>query len=163
MTVYFASDHAGYELKNVLVERVRSLGHEVEDCGAHTFDSNDDYPEIIAEGARKLSLDAERGLDSRAIFVGASGQGEAIVANRFKGVRCALYYGPASRAQTDMSGKKLDMLASVREHNNANALSLGVRFITIDEAKQAVKIWLETGFSGEERHARRIAQIDEVA
>ena len=101
-------------------------------------------------------------MDSRAIVIGASGQGEAIVANRFKGVRCALYYGPASRTQIDMGGKELDIILSAREHNNANALSLGARFITVDEAKQIVEKWLETGFSGEERHARRIQKIDEV-
>lgn len=172
MRIYFASDHAGYELKNALVAYVRTLQYEAEDCGPDKFDANDDYPELIARTARKLSADALAGRESRAIVIGASGQGEAMVANRFKGVRCALYYGPpspkasdgrspASAEQTDMSGKKLDMILSVREHNNANALSLGARFLTLDEAKEVVKKWLETGFSGEERHARRIRQIDE--
>ena len=161
MLIYFASDHAGYELKSALVEYVRALGHDVEDCGAHVFDAGDDYPEIIARAARKLSADSIAGKGSRAIVVGASGQGEAMVANRFRGVRCALYYGKAGE-QKDMSGKELDMIASVREHNNANALSLGARFITEGEAKQAVEKWLKTPFSGEERHTRRIKQIDEL-
>jgi len=159
MQIYFASDHAGFELKNILVEYVRALGHDVEDCGAHAFDADDDYPEIIAGAARKLSADALAGRDSRAIVIGASGQGEAMVANRFKSVRCALYYGPSGE-QKDMSGKELDMIASAREHNNANALSLGARFLSADEAKKAVEKWLKTEFSGEERHARRIRQID---
>jgi ribose 5-phosphate isomerase B len=163
MKVYFASDHAGFETKNALVEYVRSLGYEVEDCGAHVFDKDDDYPAIIAQAARKLSADVLAGRENRAIVAGASGQGEAIVANRFKGVRCALYYGDPGVAQKDMSGKTLDILSSTREHNDANALSLGLRFLTVDQAKEAVKKWLETGFSGEERHARRIRQIDEVA
>ncbi len=164
MKVYFASDHAGFELKNELLDFVRdSLGCEVEDCGAFVNDPADDYPEIIAQAARKLSEDVVQGRDSRAVVIGASGQGEAIVANRFKGVRCVLYYGAPSREQTDMSGKQLGMLASTREHNNANALSLGARFLTAEEAKEALKEWLSVEFSGEERHARRIRAIDAVA
>lgn len=161
MRVYLASDHAGFELKNDLLAFVRGLGHEVEDCGALTNNSSDDYPEIIAGAARKLSKDVSDGGDSRAIVIGASGQGEAMVANRFKGVRCALYYGESGK-QVDLSGKNLDMLSSTREHNNANALSLGARFISASEAEQAVKRWLETGFSGEERHLRRIKQIEDL-
>lgn len=164
MKVYFASDHAGFETKNLLVAFVRDeLGAEVEDCGALSFDANDDYPTIIAGAAQKLAADVAAGKDSRAIIGGASGQGEAMVANRFKGVRCALYYGSAGKEQTDLSGKDLDMIASARQHNNANALSLGFRFLSADEAKEAVRIFLSTPFSDEERHARRIKQIDEVA
>ena len=162
--VYFAADHAGYELKNQLVAYVRDeLKMDVEDCGALTNDPTDDYPAIIAAAAKKLSTDVANGLDSRAIIAGASGQGEAMVANRFKGVRCALYYGTASHAQTDMSGKSLDMIGSVRDHNDANALSLGLRFLSFDEAKEAVRKYLTTEFSKEERHARRIRQIEEVS
>jgi ribose 5-phosphate isomerase B len=162
MKVYFAADHGAFELKNQLLNFVRGeLGLEVEDCGAHEPDPADDYPAIIASAARKLGADALAGLDSKAIIGGGSGQGEAIVANRFKGVRCAVYYGPPPREQTDMSGKSLDMLSSTREHNEANALSLGARFLTIEEAKEAVRSWLLRPFPGEERHARRIKQIDE--
>lgn len=162
MKIYCASDHAGFELKNALIAFVQELGHEAEDMGAFALDMNDDYPQFIASAARNLSNDVSAGKESRAIVIGASGQGEAMIANRFKGVRCALYYGEAGE-QTDASGKKLDMLTSVREHNNANALSLGARFLSEDEAKHAVERWLSTPFSGEERHARRIKQIDEVA
>jgi len=162
MKIYFASDHGGFELKKELLGFVRVLGYEAEDCGALTMDPSDDYPGFIATAAKKLSEDALAGKDSRAIVIGASGQGEAIVANRFKGVRCALYYGEAAIEQTDMSGKKLDMLASSREHNNANALSLGARFMSIDDAKSAVQRWLSLPYSGEARHANRIKQIDEV-
>lgn len=163
MKVYLATDHGGFGLKNSLVEFVRSLGYEVEDCGALEHNTHDDYPPIIANAAKKLSADVLAGHDSRAIVIGGSGQGEAIVANRFKGVRCALYYGPASKSQNDMSGKSLDMLASTREHNNANCLSLGARFLSEDDAKNAVRIWLAAPFPGEERHLRRITQIDQVA
>ena len=159
-TIYIATDHAGFELKNLLVEYVKSLGHDVVDCGAHLFDVADDYPPIIAGAARKLSEDASAGRDSRAIVIGASGQGGAMVANRFKNVRCALYYGVPQSSQIDAAGKELNMLQSTRIHNNANALSLGARFLTEQEAKDAVRQWLETSFSGEERHARRVQQID---
>lgn len=159
-TIYLATDHAGFELKNILVAYVQTLGHEVVDCGAYEYDIADDYPPIIASAARKLSADADIGLESRAIVIGASGQGEAMVANRFKGVRCALYYGAPKSSQIDAAGKELSMLQSTRIHNNANALSLGARFLTESEAKEAVRLWLETTFSGEERHARRVGQID---
>ena len=161
MRVYLAADHAGFELKKSLLQFVRGLGHEPEDCGALTHDVSDDYPAFIAGAARKLSGDIANSVESRAIFIGASGQGEAIVANRFKGVRCALYYGDAG-IQTDAGGKALDIIASTREHNDANALSLGARFLSEKEAKEAVKRWLATPFSAEERHVRRIKQIDEV-
>lgn len=164
MRVYFATDHAGFELKNILLAYVRDdLKYDVEDCGAFTYDKDDDYPDFIAVAAKKLSDDVVRGLDSRAVLIGASGQGEAMVPNRFKGVRCALYYGRPGREQTDMSGKQLSMLASTREHNNANALSLGARFLSTEEAKEALKEWLERPFSGEERHQRRIEKIDAQA
>ncbi len=163
MKVYFGADHAGFEFKKELLDFVRGLGYEVEDCGAFENNPTDDYPEIIADAARKLASDVAAGSDGRAIVIGASGQGEAMVANRFKGVRCALYYGAPKSKQTDMSGKQLDMISSTREHNNANALSLGARFLSIDEAKDVVQKWLTAGFSGEERHLRRIKQIDEQA
>ena len=99
------------------------------------------------------------GKDSCAIVAGASGQGEAMVANRFKGVRCSLYYGKAG-TQTDMSGKQLDMISSTREHNHANCLSLGLRFLSLDEAKAVVKQFLSVPYSVEERHARRVKMID---
>lgn len=163
MKIYFAADHAGFELKNKLVAFVRGLGHEVEDCGALTFDVNDDYPNIIADAARKLAADALMDRDSsRAIVLGASGQGEAMVANRFRGVRCALYYGKPQGKQTDATGNELDMLASTRIHNNANALSLGARFMSEDEAKGAVQMWLAAPFTAGERHIRRIRMIDEA-
>jgi len=102
MKVYFASDHAGFEIKNRLVAYVRDeLGYEVEDCGAFVDNPEDDYPAIIAAAAEKLSDDVASGKDSRAIVAGGSGQGEAIVANRFKGVRCALYYGDPGKDQVD--------------------------------------------------------------
>ncbi len=163
MKVYLAADHAGFPLKQELVSFVRTLGHSVDDCGAHALDMEDDYPGIIRLAAQKLSDDVEanRG-ESRLIVIGGSGQGEAIVANRHKWVRCALFYGEPVRPQVDAAGKTLDLISSTRIHNDANALSLGARFITVDEAKEAVKKWLATEFTFEERHKRRVWQIDSL-
>lgn len=161
MKVYFASDHGGFEMKKMLVPFVQDLGYEVEDCGAHMFDVRDDYPDIIAGAARKLSVDVLAGKDSKAIILGGSGQGEAIVANRFKGVRAVVYYGDIG-TQTDSSGHTIGIIESTRMHNDANALSIGGRFLSEGQIKEAVKMWLATSFPGEERHARRIAQIDQV-
>ncbi len=163
MKVYFAADHAGFELKAELLNFVRGeLGFEVEDCGAHVKEPTDDYPEIIARAAKKLGADSVRGVESRAIVIGASGQGEAMAANRFKGVRCALYYGPAAHAQKDVSGTMLSMIGSMREHNDSNALALGARFISPAEVRDVVKEWLETAFSGNTRHSRRNRLLDEI-
>ena len=162
MKVYFAADHAAFDLKNQLMSFVHDeLGMETEDCGAMSLDPNDDYPAIIASAASKLSVDALAGIDSRAIVAGGSGQGEAMVANRFPGVRCALYYGGAG-AQIDASGNTFDMIASTRAHNDANALSLGGRFLSVQEAKDAVGRFLSAPFSDEDRHVRRIKQIEQI-
>ena len=153
MKVYLAADHAGYELKNALMNFVRGeLNLDVKDCGAFTDDPNDDYPEIVAAAARALQDDITGGVkNSFAIVIGGSGTGEAIVANRFPSLRAAVYYG-GSR----------EILTLSREHNDANVLSLGARFISKQEAKDAVRLWLMTPFSQDERHVRRIAQIEKV-
>jgi ribose 5-phosphate isomerase B len=165
MKVYFAADHAGFDLKNALVAYCKEIStagvpYDAEDCGAFELDQADDYPDFIASAAKKLAEDAKEGTESRAVVIGASGQGEAMAANRFPGVRCALYYSAPALKQTDLSGHELDMLASSRAHNNANALSLGARFLSQDEAKAALKAWLVAPWSGEERHARRIKKLD---
>ncbi|MDO8600080.1 MAG: RpiB/LacA/LacB family sugar-phosphate isomerase [bacterium] len=165
--IYFASDHAGFELKEKLKAYLQEFGHEVKDCGAFSYDEVDDYPDFIALAAKAVSEDPEH---ARAIILGGSGQGEAMVANRFRGVRAAVYYGPASTkapAYADASagrsaGKGDEIITLSREHNDANVLSLGARFLTEEEAKRAVKLWLDTAFSGEERHVRRITKIDEI-
>ncbi|MEN9413355.1 MAG: hypothetical protein RLZZ342_442 [Candidatus Parcubacteria bacterium] len=147
MKIFLASDHAGFALKEALVPFILSLGHEIEDCGPAAFNEGDDYPVLIAVAAQQVSKQPA----VRAIVVGGSGTGEAIVANRFPGVRAAVY-----------NGASLDTVRLSREHNDANVLSLGARFISVDEAHVAVKLWLDTSFSGEERHLRRIDQIEEV-
>ena len=146
MKIFFASDHAGFEMKNALMEFVKELGFEAEDCGAYELNEDDDYPEFVKKAAQKISEDPE---NSKAVILGGSGQGEAMVANGFPNVRAAIFYG----------GNK-DIIKLSREHNDANVLSLGSRFLSLDEAKEAVKLWLETGFSDEERHKRRILEIE---
>lgn len=146
MTVYFATDHAGFELKEKLIAYVRDeLEYVVEDCGAYTFDAEDDYPDFVARAAKKV---ADSPTNSRAIILGGSGQGEAMVANRIAGVRATVYYGGEP-----------EIIALSREHNDANVLSLGARFIEEIEAKHVVKDWLHHSFSGESRHMRRIAKF----
>lgn len=157
MKIVFAADHAGFPLKEILKPFVASLGYEIEDVGAHVLDNADDYVPFMKAAAKKVSADPE---NTRGITIGASGQGEALVPNRYKGVRAIVYYGPAAHPQIDAEGKTLDVISSSREHNDANVLSLGSRFLTETEAKDAVKKWLETPFGGGERHARRIKMID---
>lgn len=158
MKVVFAADHAGFELKAILKPFVVSLGYDIEDVGADTFDSEDDFVPFIQAAARMVAEDPEH---TSAIVLGGSGQGEAIAANRFKGVRAVVYYGELGQSQTDASGTVLDMIGSVRNHNNANVLSLGARFLSESQAKNAVKKFLAMPFSGVPRHIRRIKQIDE--
>lgn len=143
--VYLASDHAGFELKEKLLAFVRGLGHEAEDLGPHSFSPTDDYPDFIIPLAKRVAR--ERG--SFGVALGGSGQGEAMAANRTKGARAALY-----------AGGDRELVRLARAHNDANILSLGARFLTEGEAKEAVRQFLETSFSGEERHARRIAKLD---
>jgi ribose 5-phosphate isomerase B len=166
MKVYFASDHAGFQMKSELMDFVRDLGYEVEDCGAYELDPEDDYPEFVKKAAQAVS-DSNSAPDSakaasgeaRAIVLGGSGQGEAIVANKYPNVRAVEYYGPSS-AEASAGKGNLEIIKLSREHNDANVLSLGARFLSPDEAKEAVKLWLETPFSGEERHKRRISEIE---
>lgn len=171
MKIYFAGDHAGFELKGKLVEYVKGLGHAVEDLGPFSYDEKDDFPDYVAplavQVAKESRSDLEVGERSdlkevRGIIVAASGEGEAMCANRFKGVRAAVYYGPVSKTQTDADGKVFDLVTSTRQHNNANVLSLGVRFMNEEEAKEAVRVFLETPFSNDERHIRRIKKMDSL-
>ncbi len=145
--IYFATDHAGYELKEALMPLVRDeLGYEAEDMGAYELDAQDDYPDFIHKAARAVSEGSEY---TRAIILGGSGQGEAMVANRYSGVRAAVY-----------NCDNLELIRLSREHNNANVLSLGARFISNEEAKRAVRQWLETKYIPVDRHERRIKKID---
>ena len=144
MRVYLGSDHAGFELKARLVEHLASLGHEPIDCGAPTFDPDDDYPPpCITAAARTV---AEPG--SLGIVVGGSGNGEQIAANKVAGVRAALVWSD-------------DTAALAREHNDANVISIGARNHPEADALRFVEIFLATPFSKGERHMRRIAMLTE--
>lgn len=155
MKIYFATDHAGFELKEALVPFVRDeLGFEVEDCGALEYVAEDDYPDYISLAAQAVSADPA---SSRAIILGGSGQGEAIIANRFQNVRAALFIGQPEYEDREVP----QVVETAREHNDANVLSLGARFLTPTEAKEAIRAFLETPFSEEERHVRRIEKIEQ--
>src|SRR5262249_16953376 len=145
-------DHAGFEAKEELRAHLSGLGHDVEDCGAFELEEGDDYPDYITPCARQV---AEHGCAFGIVF-GASGQGEAMAANRVQGVRCAVYYGAAKAPQTDAGGASLDLISSVRAHNDANMLSFGARFLTLDDMRETAEAFLAAKFSGEERHVRRL-------
>jgi len=143
--IFLGADHAGFELKEEIKKYLIKQGYEVIDKGSYSFDKNDDYPDFIKPVAREVSKNQQ----CKGIIFGASGQGESIAANRFKGARAALYYGGST-----------EIITLSRTHNDANILSIGARFVNKEDAIKAVKLWLGTGFSNEERHARRIKKLD---
>lgn len=150
-TIYLATDHAGFNLKEEVKSYLEERGNEVYDCGALTFEPGDDYPQFIALAAEKVQHDSMHD-PAMAIIFGGSGQGEAIVANRYRHVRAIVY-----------AGGNLELVKLGREHNDANVLSIGARFVTKEEAAQAIELFLSTPFSHEERHSERVIQIDEIA
>lgn len=154
--IYIGSDHAGYKLKEKLkIYIVEKLGYEVDDKGAFALNNDDDYPDYVKPVAIAVaSNDINIG-----IIIGGSGQGEAMCANKVKGVRAVVYYGGKS-FQRDLNGNKMGIVAGARLHNNANILSLGARFVSTRSAKRAVKKFLETSFSNDERHIRRINKLN---
>jgi ribose 5-phosphate isomerase B len=161
MRIALSTDHAGFEKLKQLKEFLSSAGHECVNYGPKSYDSDDDYPDFIRPAAEAVA----KGECEVGIIFGGSGQGEAMTANRVKGVRCGVYYGPAKAAEAvDVSGHsasdEYEILRLNRQHNNANMLSLAGRFLSGDAVEIAVSIWLNTPFSDDERHMRRIAKID---
>jgi len=144
MKIYIGSDHAGFELKEKLKIFMTELNLEVKDLGAFSLDPNDDYPNFIIPVAEAVAKDSQ----SLGVILGGSGEGEQISANKIDGIRAIEYYGGS-----------LEIVKLGREHNDANVLSLGARFINEDEAKESIKLFIETPFSNEERHLRRLAEI----
>lgn len=140
MKISIGSDHAGFSYKSRLVSWLQEQGHEVLDCGTHSAESTD-YPLFIIPAAEAVV----QGKSERGIVLGGSGNGEAIAANKVKGVRCALCWNTET---AELS----------RRHNNANVLSLGERMISFEIALDIVKIWLETPFDGG-RHAQRLSEL----
>ena len=145
MKIYLGTDHAGFELKEKIKSYLVENGYEIEDCGAFSFDKDDDYPDFIANAA----LGVSKNTDSKGVVFGKSGAGECIVANKIKGIRAILGF---NKENVELS----------RLHNDANVLSLGSAFTNDDLAKELVKIFLDTPFSNEERHSRRIAKLKKL-
>lgn len=162
MKIAVTTDHAGYEALKDLKVYIEGLGHEVIDFGPKDFDSEDDYPDFMFPAAQAVaSAECQAG-----IILGGSGNGEAMAANRVKGVRAAVFYAPAiAVTAVDAEGNKSDdpyeIVKLSRQHNNANVLSLSGRFLTLEQMKTAIKIWLDTPFEGVERHSRRIKKLDQ--
>ena len=144
MIIHLATDHAGLELKDKIKQHLTESGHDVIDHGAYEYDALDDYPDFIFPCAKAVAKDSK----SRGIILGGSGQGEAMAANRIKGVRAAVFY----------NGPK-EIIELSRQHNNANILSLGARFMSEEEIYRIIEIWFNTDFE-EGRHQRRIDKLD---
>ena len=142
--IYLASDHAGYALKEAAKKFLEENNFECEDAGPFSYDKDDDYSDYIIPAAKKVA--AHPG--NMGIIFGGSGQGEAMAANKVAGIRAAVFYGGPD-----------DMIILSREHNDANVLSLGARFLTQEDAVKAIDLWLRTSFPREERHVRRILKI----
>ena len=161
--IVLATDHAGFAMKEVIKAFLQGKGYTIDDVGAHALVADDDYPRYMAKAGLKIAEDATGEL--KAIIFGHSGQGEAMVANRFPGVRAAVYYGgnvAVMGVKGGMTEKSQEVLCLSREHNDANVLSIGAHFVTETEAKEAVTLWLATAFSGDERHVRRIQEMDSI-
>jgi ribose 5-phosphate isomerase B len=161
MKIALATDHTGFEQLKQLQEYLEAHGHQCSNFGPNNFNPSDDYPDFIIPAAKAVS----GGEFERGIILGGSGQGEAMAANRVRGVRCAVFYGPVVPLRiVDAEGhQSRDPYAIVRLsrlHNNANMLSLAARFVDLEDMKHVVKLWLETEFADEERHKRRIEKID---
>ena len=138
------TDHAGIDLKEVVKKFLEENGYEVKDFGAYEYDSADDYPDFINPTAEFVS----KNNNAMGIIFGGSGQGEAMAANRYKGVRAAVFYGGPD-----------EIISLSRQHNNANILSLAARFIEPEHAINVIKIWLSTEFEGG-RHQQRIDKLE---
>ncbi len=154
--IYLATDHRGFALKEKIKAWLTEWGVEFEDLGAYQYDEQDDYPDFVHAAALKVS---EKPTEHKAIVLGGSGQGEAMAANRHPNIRAMVFYGGAE-----------ELVAISRVHNDSNILSLGAApGINIQEAKsmddetaqRVVKLWLDTPFSHDERHVRRINKIDQ--
>lgn len=161
MKIAIATDHAGFEQLKDLKSWLESKGHDCQDFGPDSLNAGDDYPDFIFPAAKAVAAgECEAG-----IILGGSGQGEAMAANRVKGVRCTLFYAPAAaKAAIDAEGRTSDdpyeILKLSRRHNHANMLSLSARFLSLDEMKQAISVWLETPYDAAERHVRRVQKLD---
>lgn len=156
--IYLASDHRGFALKEKIKQWLAEWGMAFEDMGAFEYNEGDDYPDFIHPAAQKVSVNPR---ENRAIILGASGEGEAMVANRYPGIRAIVFYGGPE-----------ETITTARVHNDANVLALGAapginiaesKPIDDELAKRVVELFLQTPFSADERHVRRIQKIDQLA
>lgn len=154
--IHLATDHAGFEYKEIIKTYLTEKGYEVIDHGAHTQDESDDYPMYVEKAAVEVSRaqdDYEHNPKTVAIILGGSGQGEAITAGRFPYVRTVTCYGgPHAK----------EILVLSRDHNNTNVLSIGARFMQEADVLEAVRLWLDTPFSADPRHIRRLKEIEDI-
>ncbi len=162
--IYLGSDHGGFQLKEKIKDWLNEWGMEFEDMGATQFDPADDYPDTVKLVAEAVSKDPDK---SRGIVIGGSGQAEMMLANKFSGVRCALFYGPAVPVEAvDIKGRKsmdpFEIIRLTREHNNSNMISIGARFVKETDTQKALHKWLQEPFSENARHVRRINKILEI-
>ena len=146
LTIHLASDHAGLDAKEMLEDHLVQSGHKVVDHGAQKLNNDDDYPDYIIPAAEAVVADK----NSLGIIFGGSGQGEAIAANKVLGIRAIVFYGGPT-----------EIITLSREHNDANVLSLGARFMSKDEVIVTVDLWLKTVFNNNERHQRRLNKIND--
>jgi len=153
MKIFIGTDHAGYGLKDKLVEFLQGHGHEVIDKGAFEYNEADDYPDFTIPVAREVNISPEM---ARGIILGATGEAEAMCANKFPHVRAIAYYGKTQSIVDD----EADVIVRSREHNDSNILVLGARYLTEEMMTNAVSDWIKTAYDGGERHVRRLAKID---
>lgn len=159
--IYLSTDHAGFELCHLVLEVLQNDGYDVEYLGPDVINTEDDYPLLIKKAAEHVSNTE----GSIGIVFGGSGTGEAITANKTKGIRCALYYGRAHAVgAVDIEGNEsvspYEIVKLARLHNDANMLSIGARFVSKDEAIKVIKLFIETEFENKQRHVRRISEIE---
>ncbi|MFH1938357.1 MAG: ribose 5-phosphate isomerase B [Patescibacteria group bacterium] len=142
--IYLGADHAGFHLKEELKKYLKELGYEYEDLGNQEIDLQDDYPDFALKVAEKVVETKEKG-----ILICSTGLGMCLAANKVKGARAVVVWDEFTAIQS-------------REHNNANILCLAGKVLDLETAKKIVRVWLETEFSGEERHVRRLRKIEEI-
>lgn len=145
MKIFIGTDHAGFELKEKLKKHLKTQEHEIVDCGAHTYQKTDDYPDFIAEAAKEVS----KNTDALGVVLGYSGAGECIVANKINGIRAFLAVSEEN-------------VRLAKAHNNANIISFGAHFTDEKTAVKLLNLFLSTPFSAEERHKRRINKITKL-
>jgi ribose 5-phosphate isomerase B len=148
MRIHIATDHAGLEFSKDLQQHLREAGHEVVDHGPVSYEPLDDYPSFCINAARAVVRDQSAGIETLGIVFGGSGNGEQMAANKVLGARAALVWN-------------VPTAELARQHNDANLISIGARQHTVEEAVLFIDTFIATPFSGEERHARRIAQLTE--